>query len=308
MSALGLGCWAIGGPFWEQGGWMGYGTVDDDESLRALHRALDLGVTFFDTASVYGCGHSEGLLGRALAGWREPVVVATKFGYTFDEEARRVTGRDVRPAAIRMACAASLKRLQRDVIDLYQLHLYDHPLERAEEVRDTLEALVAEGKIRAYSWCTEDAERVRLFAEGPHCTAVPQLLNVFESNVPLLTLCESLHLAPVARRPLAMGLLTGKFNADSTFPENDMRRRFGWDFRAGKQAKQLRQMEAVRAVLTRGGRTPAQGALGYIWARDPNAVPIPGFKSVAQVEENVGALRLGPLSPDQMREIETLLA
>ena len=305
---MGLGCWAIGGPFRDQGGWIGYGTVEDEESLRALRRALDLGVTFFDTADVYGCGHSERLLGRALAGRPGPVVVTTKFGYTFEEETRRVTGHDASPVAIRKACAASLKRLQRDVIDLYQFHLYDHPLEHAAEVRDTLEALVAEGKIRSYSWCTEDAERVRLFAEGPHCTAVPLLLNVFENNGPLLALCEALGLAAVARRPLGMGLLTGKFTADSTFPENDMRRRFGWDFRTGKQAKHLEQLEAVRAVLTRGGRTPAQGALGYVWARSPSAIPIPGFKSVAQVEENVGALRFGPLSPDQMREIETLLA
>jgi aryl-alcohol dehydrogenase-like predicted oxidoreductase len=307
VSALGLGCWAIGGPFQDRGGWMGYGAVDDDESVRAVRRALHLGVTFFDTGGVYGCGHSERVLGRALAGWREPVVIAAKFGHTFDEEARRVTGTDVTPSGIRRALEDSLRRLGREVIDLYQLHLHDHPIDEAAGVRRTLEDLAREGKVRAFAWCTEDPERVRLFAESPYCAAVPLLLNVFEGSLTLLELCEDLNLAAIARRPLGMGLLTGKFTPDSTFPENDMRRRFGWDFRHGKQALRLKHLERLREVLTRDGRTLAQAAIGYVWARCPVAIPVPGFKTREQVDENVGALLYGPLCDDQVEEIDILL-
>jgi aryl-alcohol dehydrogenase-like predicted oxidoreductase len=307
VSALGLGCWAIGGPFRDQDGWMGYGAVDDAESVRAVRRALDLDITFFDTGGVYGCGHSERVLGRALSGRRERVVIAGKFGYTFDENERRVTGTDATPAGIRRACGDSLRRLGRDVIDLYQFHLHDYPLDRAVEVRQTLEGLVAEGKVRCFAWCTEDPQRVRLFAESPHCAAAPQLFNVLENSQALLKLCEHLGLAVIARRPLGMGLLTGKFTADSTFAENDMRRRFGWDFRAGKQARQLQQLEALQEVLTRDGRSVAQGALGYILAKSPVAIPIPGFKTREQVDENAATLLYGPLSDDQVSEIDGLL-
>jgi aryl-alcohol dehydrogenase-like predicted oxidoreductase len=134
VSALGLGCWAIGGPYWENGQPRGWGQIDDDEALRAIQRGLDLGVTFFDTADTYGAGHSERLLGRALAGKRDRVVIATKFGFMFDEATRQVIGRDASPAYIRRACAASLKRLNTDYIDLYQFHLGDYGLKEAGTV------------------------------------------------------------------------------------------------------------------------------------------------------------------------------
>jgi aryl-alcohol dehydrogenase-like predicted oxidoreductase len=306
VSDLCMGCWAIGGPFWDRGGWMGYGDVDDAESLRALRRAHELGVNFYDTADVYGCGHSERLLGEAFGG-RDDVVISDRFGFTFDEASRRVTGIDVSAAGIRAACEASLRRLRREVIDVYGLHLWDHPVEQADEVIQTLDALVDEGKIRGYCWLTDDIQRVRAIARGRHCVAAPQLLNVLEHDPQLLDLCEQLGLAACARRPLGMGLLTGKFTAAARFAENDMRRRFGWDLAQGKQARALQQLERIRSVLTRDGRTLAQGALGWIWARSPVALPSPGFKTVAQVEENVGALRYGPLDAAQMQEIEALL-
>ncbi len=119
VSALGVGCWAIGGLFWEDGKPLGWGEVDDDESVRALHRALDLGVTFVDTANVYGAGHSERVLGRAFAGRRDQVVLATKFGFTFDEETRETRGPDGTPAGLRTQLEASLRRLGTDYVDLY---------------------------------------------------------------------------------------------------------------------------------------------------------------------------------------------
>jgi aryl-alcohol dehydrogenase-like predicted oxidoreductase len=303
-SAMGLGCWAIGGPFWRDGQCRGWGHVDDDESIRAIHRALDLGVTFFDTADVYGCGHSERLLGRALAGWRNQVVIATKFGRVFDERTRHILADDASPDYIRHACEASLRRLRTDYIDLYQLHIGDFDLDRAVVVRDTLEKLVAAGKIRSYGWSTDDPERARIFAQGPHCTAVQHRLNMFEGNREMLTLCEEYHLASINRSPLGMGLLTGKFDANSRLPEDDVRH--SWDFETDTIAQRLKQLDALRTLLTRDGRTLAQGALGWLWASSQNTIPIPGFKTVLQVEENAGALQFGPLSAEQMHAIEVM--
>src|SRR4051812_39372927 len=123
LSAIGLGCWAIGGAFRFEGKPDGWGAVNDDESIRAINRAVDLGVTLFDTADVYGTGHSERVLGRALRSRRDDVVIATKFGYTYDESRREITGTDLSASYIRRACAASLVRLGTDYIDLYQLHV-----------------------------------------------------------------------------------------------------------------------------------------------------------------------------------------
>ena len=311
VSAIGLGCWAIGGPFWLDGKPVGWGEVDDDESVRAIHRALELGATFFDTANVYGTGHSEEVLGRALAGRRDEVVIATKFGRTFDEASRTITGSDASPATIRPACEASLRRLGTDRIDLYQLHLGDHEPSAAAEVRDVLEDLVSDGLIRAYGWSTDDPERARVFAEGPHCAAVQHELNVLQDAPAMLELCDAEGLASVNRTPLAMGLLTGKFDEASRLPGDDIRgdpppwMRY---FRDGRPAQEwLERLASVREILASGGRSLAGGALGWILARSSRTIPIPGFRTVAQVEENLGALRHGPLTPEQLREIDSLL-
>src|SRR5262249_9761620 len=142
VSAMGLGCWAIGGPFWFGASPSGWGEVDDAESIRAIHRGLELGITFFDTSDVYGAGHSEHILGQALAGRRSQVVIATKFANTFDETTRQATGVDTSPAYIRRACEASLRRLRTDYIDLYQFHRSEHDLEEAAPIPGILEDLV----------------------------------------------------------------------------------------------------------------------------------------------------------------------
>lgn len=307
VSALGLGTWAIGGPFTDpQGQPNGWGQVDSAESVRAIHRALDRGVTFWDTADVYGTGHSEKLLGLALGGRRQHLVIATKFGRVFEEGSRQYTGFDASPLGIVRACEASLRRLNTDVIDLYQFHLGDYDPQRALEVRETLEDLVCAGKIRYYGWSTDDPQRARIFAEGEHCTAVQFRLSLFERNDAMLALCAEHNLAAIIRGPLGRGLLTGKFTADSRLPADDVRH--DWDFSAGEQAAQIARLEHLRAVLTRDGRSLAQAALGWLWAVSAFTVPIPGFKTVAQVEDNVGALDYGPLSERQVAEIEALLA
>ncbi len=307
-----MGCWAIGGPFWEKGTPHGWGEVDDVESIRALHCALDLGVNFFDTANAYGAGHSERVLARAFAGKREQVVIATKFNALFDEASREVTGSSAAPADIRQACEDSLRRLDTDFIDLYQFHDNGYPAEKAEPVRDTLEELVRAGKIRAYGWSTDFPDRARVFAQGEGCTAVQLQLNVLDDNSSVIAVCEEFNLAAINRGPLAMGLLTGKYTPASNPSTDDVRgeKSPSWMkyFRDGKPSLEwLAKMESVREILTSGGRTLAQGALAWLWARSGQTIPIPGFRTVAQVQENCAALDFGPLRSEQMQEVESVL-
>lgn len=303
ISAMGLGCWAIGGEGW--------GHVDDDESIRAIQRALELGVNFLDTADVYGLGHSERVLAQALAGRRDQVVIATKFGNSFDETTGQRLGPNASPDYIRRACEASLRRLGTDYIDLYQFHINNYDPAEAGAVRDVLEELVAAGKIRYYGWSTDFPDRARVFAEGSHCVAIQQRLNVFEGNQGTLAACEEQNLANINRGPLAMGLLTGKYKADSQLPPDDIRgRNTPWVkyFQDGKPNPEwLAMIETVREVLTSEGRTLTQGALAWLWARSEQTIPIPGFKTVQQIEENVAAMQFGPLTPDQMAQIDALL-
>lgn len=312
VSAMGLGCWAIGGPFWRRDTPVGWGEVDDEESIRAIHTALDLGVTFFDTADVYGTGHSEEVLGRALEGRRDDVVIATKFSNVFDSDTRQIIGSDASPSFIREACAASLERLRTDYIDLYQLHNGGLPIAKAGPVRETLEELVSEGRIRAYGWSTDDAERAAFFAEGANCTAVQYQMNVFSDAPDMVALCERLDLAGINRGPLAMGLLSGKYTEKSTLPANDVRGENApaWMqyFKDGKPNPVfLERLAAIREILTSEGRTLVQGALAWLWARSPQTVPIPGFRTPRQVEENAQAMAFGPLTESQMQEIDNLL-
>jgi len=310
VSALGMGCWAIGGEWWyiEEGqepSACGWGGVDDEESIRAIHAALDLGVNFFDTADVYGCGHSERILGKALAGRRSDAIIATKFGKQFDEEKKHFFGHETSPELIRSACEASLRRLRTDVIDLYQFHWADCDIEKAGEVRDVLEELVAAGKIRYYGWSTNDADRIRVFAEGRHFTAVQSFLSVVYDYPEIHEICDELDLANVNKQPLAMGILTGKFTEATTFPENDLRHE--WHDRWDRVNRRIQQVEALREVLTSDGRTLAQGALAWIWARHGRAIPIPGFKNEKQARENARAMEFGPLTAAQMAETQEIL-
>lgn len=312
VSAIGLGCWAIGGPWdWleadgsrEPAGW---GRVDDDESIRAIHYALDAGINFFDTAANYGCGHSERILARALAGRRDQVILATKFGYVVDEEQCIVSETEDVLHRIRRECEDSLRRLQTDYIDLYQFHKEDYPPEKAAEVRDLLETLVAEGKIRWYGWSTDNPEGARVFAQGKHCTAIQHFLNMARQRDDLpqmLAVCEEHDQASIIRSPLVMGMLTGKFNVEMTFPKDDVRST--WDLRAGRTPKNIQRTATVSKLFAEAGdpRTPAQIALAWIWTRSARTIPIPGFKTVAQVKENVQALEWGLLTEEQMRKID----
>ena len=315
-SSMGLGCWAIGGTWTLNGSPAGFANIDDAESIRAVHAALDRGVNLFDTAANYGCGHSERILGRAIQGRRDGVVIVSKFGYCLDEAARAVTPygeteeeSDV-VGHIRPDLERSLERLGTDYLDVLLLHVWGLTIERALACLEVLEALVAEGKIRTYGWSTDRSDAIRAFATSPRCAVVEQQMSVLDGNEELLALCEERNLASLIRGPLGMGSLTGKLAPDSTFPHDDVRRHASWHpaFRNGRPTGEwLHKLESIRAVLTSDGRTLAQGALAWIWGRSGRAIPIPGFRSVAQVEENCGAIRFGPLTPEQMGEIDQIL-
>jgi len=311
VSAMGLGCWAIGGPWdWLEKdgstGPTGWGQVDDAESIRAIHYALEAGINFFDTAANYGCGHSERILSQAIAGRRDKVILATKFGYIVDEEKRTVAETDDVTPRIRQECETSLRRLQTDYIDLYQFHVNEYPPEKAAEVREILEKLVEEGKIRWYGWSTDHPEGARVFAQGQHCTAIQHVLNMAYDVPQMLAVCEEHNQASINRTCLGMGMLTGKFSRDTTFPENDVRH--GWDLQAERPAKNLQRFDAIRKMFAEAGdeRTLAQIALAWIWTRSDRTIPIPGFKTLAQVKENIQAMELGLLSNEQMKKIDEI--
>jgi aryl-alcohol dehydrogenase-like predicted oxidoreductase len=308
VSPLGMGCWAIGG-VWQflniQAGW---GEVDDAESIRAVQHALASGITFFDTAANYGTGHSERILGQALAGQRDKAVIATKFGFNVNETAKHVT-RHASPAdiiaSVQADCTASLQHLNTDWIDLYQLHVSDYPIVAVAELIDVLEDLVRQGKIRYYGWSTDSVEGARVFAEGKHCVAIQHDLNVVRDAPEMLALCEELDLASVNRTVLARGALTGKYTKDTVFATNDVRTDT-WA-RNNILMPAFEHLDSVRDILTSKGRTLAQGALAWAWARSRTTLPIPGIRNVAQVDENAGAMAFGPLSTEEMQQITDLL-
>jgi aryl-alcohol dehydrogenase-like predicted oxidoreductase len=311
IPALGLGCWAIGGPFYAGPTALGWGEVDDRESLAALRRGLDLGMRFVDTANVYGAGHSEELVGRAVGNDPE-VLVCTKFGGHVDPVTRQAGQADNSPAGIRSAVESSLRRLRRDRIDLCLLHVNSLPIEEAAGVFDTLDGLRRQGKIDAYGWSTDFPERAAAHADRRGFVAVEHAMNVFFAATKMLEVIERKGLLSVNKSPLAMGLLTGKFRGGASVPRDDIRAgNHDWldYFKDGRVSPAYAQrLEAVRELLRTGGRTLAQGALCWLWARSARTLPIPGFRTVGQVEENAGALEKGPLPPRVMEEIDKAIA
>lgn len=230
VSAVGMGCWAIGGAMAAGDQPLGYSGTDDDESRDAIRQAVEEGVTLFDTADAYGAGHSESLLGETL-GDRPGVLIATKFGNTIDEASRQLTGMDVTPAYVRAALAGSLRRLRRSAVDLYQLHTPDVTVDQAADLVAVLEDLVTAGDIRWWGISTDDPGKAELFAGAPHCTAMQVQLNVLDDNQPMLRFCSEYDLAALCRSPLAMGLLGGRYTAVTALPADDVR---------GKQPEWLR--------------------------------------------------------------------
>jgi len=307
-----MGCWAIGGPWtWKKPGQepfpAGWGKINDDESIRAIHAGLDAGINFFDTAANYGAGHSEVVLGQALKGQRDQVVIATKFGHIVNEEGKFVyADSDLILENVALDVENSLRRLQTDYIDIYQLHEGGYDPDLAIELRDVLEDLVQSGKIRWYGWSTDLVDRAAVFAVGPHCTSIQFRLNAIFDDPEMRKLIANHNLAGINKDPLNKGILTGKYSTESHFPDDDIRSRA--DFGDERLTQRFKTIDALRDVLCSDGRTMAQGALAYIWALDDRMVPIPGFKTVQQVEDNAGAMAFGPLSNDQVAQVQAIVA
>jgi len=307
-----MGCWAIGGPWtWGQPGQdpfpAGWGAVDDTESIRAIHAGIGAGINFFDTAANYGAGHSERILGKALEGMRDRVVIATKFGHIINEKTKIVYGDNAQILGnVRQDCENSLQRLNTDYIDIYQLHEAQYDPELALELRGILEDLVVEGKIRWYGWSTDLVDRARVFADGDHCTSIQFRLNAVFDNPAMRELCAESNLAGINKDPLNKGFLTGKYNDESAFPDDDIRS--GADLKSPDLQRRFKQIDALRDVFTQRGHTMAQAALAFIWALDERMIPIPGFKTVKQAEENAGTLALGPLTEEQLAQIRQIIS
>lgn len=311
VGAVGVGTWAIGGAMSSGGEQVGWGAVDDAESVRTLRRAVDLGATLIDTADAYGAGHAEGLVAEALSDRRDALVYATKWGNRYDEAARELTGTDASPAWARRALEASLRRLRTDRVDVWQLHISDLDPALADDLVALCEDLVDGGLVRTYGWSTDDPARAAAFARGPRCGVVQFGANVVDPAPAMVEVVRASDLGGLVRSPLAMGLLSERITADTVIPVGDVRRTspdwLRW-FRDGRPTPAyLSRRDAVRDVLTAGGRTVVQGALAWLWAVDPRLVPIPGCRTVAQAEENVGAMAFGPLSPSQMADVARAL-
>lgn len=306
---LGLGCWAIGGPFFAGDRPVGWGEVDDATSIRAIHAGVDHGVRLFDTAQAYGTGHSETVLGTALKSFPD-VAIATKVGIGIDTDTRQITFGVTDTNLIRDMIDASHKRLQRDHIDLILLHSNELPIDEAEPIFDMLEDLRTAGNIGGYGWSTDFPDRALAFASRPGFVAVEHAMNVFFSAEHMVPAVQQAGLTALIRSPLAMGILGGRYDRQSTFRNEIRSGQDDWNdyFRDGRiNERYLQRLDAVRDILCSNGRSLAQGAIAWLWARSDRALPIPGFRTPEQVEDLCGALTNGPLTPPQMAEIETIL-
>jgi aryl-alcohol dehydrogenase-like predicted oxidoreductase len=308
---IGIGTWVMGGPFYLGDQPLGWGAVDDDESVTALHRAFELGATLVDTADTYGAGHAERVVGKAVAGRRDAVVIATKWGNTFDEDTRQKGPADPSPGYVRTALEGSLRRLGTDYVDVFQLHLGDLDPVRVLDLAAECERLLDDGLIRAYGWSTDDPRRMAALAGAGRAAVVQQGLNVFDDAPEMLAACDRYDLGSLNRSPLAMGLLTDKVTADTVIGADDIRGRepewLRWFSGGRPSAEFLARRDAVRDILTSNGRTLAQGALAWNLARSPRTVPIPGCRTVAQVEQNLGTLTKPGLTADEMSTVDRLL-
>jgi aryl-alcohol dehydrogenase-like predicted oxidoreductase len=307
ISPMGFGAWAVGGEWIFDKGQAGWGKVDDDESIRAIHAALDAGITLIDTAANYGTGHSEEIVGQAIKGRRDQVVIATKFGFDVDEANKRVAyyqNPDDTIHNLTSECERSLNHLGTDVIDIYQFHMWDYPPERVPDLLDGLEKLVAQGKIRSYGWSTDNVELAKQFAAGEHCAVIQQAANVLDPAKAMFALTAENGLISLVRSPLAMGFLSDKYGKDASFVSTDVR---SHAFSSSDISEIVVKRDKIREILTSNGRSVVQGALAWLWAVGEQVVPIPGIRTEAQAVENAAATAFGPLTPEQMAEIEQLL-
>jgi len=298
VSALGLGCMGMS---------FGYGPAGDRKEMLALLRtAVDRGITFFDTAEVYGPFTNETLVGEALGPVRDQVVIATKFGFKFGPNGQQ-TGVDSRPEHIREVTEASLKRLNIDTIDLLYQHRVD-PEVPIEDVAGTVKELIQAGKVRHFGMSEAGAKTIRRAHAVQPVTALQSEYSLWTRNPEpeILPTLEELGIGFVPFSPLGRGFLTGKIDQGTAFDSSDLRKNLPRFTAENREANQ-----ALVAVLTRLGErkraTPAQLALAWLLARKPWIVPIPGTTKLHRLEENIGAVSV-ELGEHDLREIEEATA
>lgn len=289
VSALGLGCMGMS--------WA-YGPADRAESLATIHRALDLGVTFLDTADVYGEGENEKLVGEAIAGRREEVVLATKFGILMDPATGRPAGVDGSPDYVRAAIDRSLTRLGVDHVDLYYQHRPD-PDVPVEETVGAMAELVAAGKVRHLGLSEASAATIRRAAAVHPITAVQSEWSLFSRDIEkaVVPTCRELGIGLVPYSPLGRGLLTGALTSIDDLAADDFRR-FLPQWQADNLAANLKLIDLIRSIAARYDATPSQVALAWLLARGEDVVPIPGTKRHRYLQQNVGSRSLALRTED----------
>jgi aryl-alcohol dehydrogenase-like predicted oxidoreductase len=296
VSALGLGCMGLS---------FGFGPpVEKKEGIALIRAAVERGVTFFDTAEVYGPYTNEELVGEALAPFRDQVVIATKFGFKIDPATGKQAGLDSRPEHIKEAAESSLKRLRTDVIDLYYQHRVD-PNVPIEDTAGAVKELIQQGKVKHFGLSEAGAQTIRRANAVQPVTALQSEYSLWfrEPEKEVMPALQELGIGFVPFSPLGKGFLTGKISEDTQFDKNDFRNivpRFTPENRKANQA----MVDLLGRFAQQKKATPAQVALAWLLAQKPWIVPIPGTTKLHRLEENIAALNV-ELSPDDLRQLET---
>jgi aryl-alcohol dehydrogenase-like predicted oxidoreductase len=302
VSALGLGCMR-----------MSFGDTpigDHQEMISFLHAAVDRGITFFDTAEVYGPFTNEELVGEALEPFRGRVVIATKFGFKHDPDKgpSPATGMDSRPEQIKRVAEASLKRLRVEAIDLFYQHRVD-PNVPIEDVAGAVKELIQEGKVKHFGLSEADADTIRRAHAVQPVTALQSEYSLWWRTVEendVLSTCEELGIGFVPYSPLGRGYLTGKVDENSTFDPSDIRSRNPRFTPEAMKANQV-VIDLLGRIGAQKGATPAQIALAWLLAQKPWIVPIPGSRKLERLDENIGAVNI-ELTPSDLSELETAMS
>ena len=297
VSEIGLGCMGMS---------FGYGEVHDLKPMTELmHKAIDLGITFFDTAEIYGPYINEELVGQALKPFKNRVVIATKFG--FDIQDGKSIGLNSRPEQIRKVAEASLKRLQVDAIDLFYQHRVD-PQVPIEDVAGTIKDLIQEGKVKHFGLSEVGVEMIRRAHAVQPVTALQSEYSLFwrEPEQQILPVLEELGIGFVPFSPLGKGFLTGKIDTSTSFSQNDFRSTVP-RFSEGNLKKNLSLVEVVKQFAREKNCEPSQIALAWVLAQKPWIVPIPGTTKINRLQENAGAVNVS-LSPEDLQKIDKVLS